>query len=1020
MKRITVPLIILTLSILLFSCSNLLQKELNTSGTDTEKATASNTVILTGSIEISGAFPKEIADSFKAFRYMAASGRTAFPSLPSGSEYYIELTDPISETILNDSETNHAAFFGEAGAELDEGTFMVPLEKDRHYNLTVALIEENTPSKKLLSDTRNDICITDDNPVYLDTFFLEPSITETGTGTVALPIYIEPSAFNGNAVINLAVRNVKNLTTGETLTATPFTFSERDTVNSIITLQGTDITSGAYSMQIDFLMQQGTSPEIRMFTCKQTVNVYDSMTTDTWVNNGSTGYISEGKIKLTTQTIAASLPSVFYVDQEADESGSGSYANPFKTFQEAVISATSATSSGKKVTIHIKDGYTDSITKTFSNIPLNGHLTIECWKNTIGDGLGTATFTLTENIDANYSVFKIKNANAQVVLSGITLDGNGFGSENSTAGIDFQKGTLTLNNCTIKNISSGGISMGEEAKSLTITGKTVITGNGTSGAISNVKLAAGKKITVGTLTSDSKIGVTLADEENDAGTVFTTGFKANNPSLLPSSIFTSDKADDGGNALPVGYGSADDAAKKEAALYTAGHFTITPDMGDGVRIILNKNAVAVNDNAANRTVTVSVIDIAGNRITPDSIDAHLLLAGDVVPTSASFASTSGNAYTISPSLREGAYQFYVTAKAYGTPYSATFDFTVHNNVTVPVATLTDPPTSGSYSLSSKEELTKIFEWATDTNIQSNFEDVTFDISEDIDITDFGGDWHPITTFKGTINGNGHTVSVPFSTNGGLVNTNNGVIENLVLDITGTVSAEINYSYFAYSNEGTIRNCKTTGSVNITSWKDISTFACINKGIIENCINEADLTISFSGGWTGCYESVAGIVHHNQDNGVIINCVNYGTIYAADTYLVSSATYNGRVGGIFIKSDAASTVQNCYWLKNCAKYNVANKDIFFNRIGCFGSITQNGGSSTFNVDEVAGTNIGCGYFEGRTITAGTAAECETDQTLAYGTDLLIALNAYVDAHPEDNLKYWVMGADGHVILEGLEE
>lgn len=1019
MKRITVPLIILTLSILLFSCSNLLQKELNTSGTDAEKATASNTVILTGSIEISGAFPKEIADSFKAFRYMAASGRTAFPSLPSGSEYYIELTDPINETILNDSETNHAAFFGEAGAELDEGTFMVPLEKDRHYNLTVALIEENDPSKKLLSDTRNDICITDDNPVYLDTFFLEPSITETGTGTVALPIYIEPTAFNGNAVINLAVRNVKNLTTGETLTATPFTFSERDTVNSIITLQGTDITSGAYSMQIDFLMQQGASPEIRMFTCKQTVNVYDSMTTDTWVNNGSTGYISEGKIKLTTQTIAASLPSVFYVNQEAAESGSGSYANPFKTFQEAVISATSATSSGKKVTIHINDGYTDSITKTFSNMPLNGHLTIECWKNTIGDGLGTATFTLTENIDANYSVFKIKNANAQVVLSGITLDGNGFGSENSTTGIDFQKGELTLNNCTIKNISTGGISMGGEAKSLTITGKTVITGNGTSGAISNVKLAAGKKITVGTLTSDSKIGVTLADEETEAGTVFTTGFKANNPSLLPSSIFTSDKADTGGNALPVGYGSADDAAKKEAALYTAGHFTITPDMGDGVRIILNKNAVAVNDNAANRTVTVSVIDIAGNRITP-ALDAHLLLAGDVVPTSASFASISGNAYTISPSLREGAYQFYVTAVYDGKTYASTFDFTVHNDATVPLATLTAPPTSGSYSLSSKEELTKIFEWSTDTAIHADFEDVTFDISEDIDITDFGGDWYPITTFKGTINGNGHTVSIPFSSNGGLVTTNDGVIENLVIDITGVIEANANYNFFAYTNTGIIRNCKTTGSVEVKTQYDIGPFAVINEGLIENCINEADLKYNKMANWADIYGSAAGIAAHNNPNGIISNCVNYGTIYAATTFLVSSATYNGRVGSIFISSKENSTVQNCYWLKNCAKYNVDNKDIYFNRIGCFGPLTQNSGSSTFNVDEVAGTNIGCGYFEGRTITAGTAAECETDQTLAYGTDLLIALNAYVDAHPEDNLKYWVMGADGHVTLEGLEE
>lgn len=1048
MKRFVLPVIILTLCLFLTSCGNLFQKTLpgiTPAPETTDTAATSNgsgTVTFTGRIGISGAFPKEIADTFTRKGTSGNATRTAFPSAPTETAYYVEVKDTsVTPNTVVDSINSPALF----NIDQDTGVFSLPLELNHAYTITVSIIKNNDSSKPLLSDSVSNVKLTVTAPVYIHDFTLNP-VTDSGTGNVSLPLSImagpEP-----------AITKITDLKTGEAISSDTLTFTAGETTGSgnnaitAYTLAASDIPAGVYAVSFEVFSrlseianQQAQTPAVspyndseeyrvgtmRAFFTTQTINVYKNMTTDTWVNNGNLPIDQNGAFSVDSTTSMKNIQTVFYVDSHIKRSGNGTYDKPFKTLNEAMFCITGGSNSGKPVYIHIKDGYQETFSSTYPKrvsgttyaFVDNVTLEIECWKNTVGDGKGTATIlTSGSSVSPIFGLSTNKtDTGPTVTLRGLTLSGSG--ATNAT-GIELVNGNLTLENCQITGFQTAGINV--SGGSLTVSGYTYITGNGTSGAISNVKLAAGKKISVGALTSNSKIGVTLADEETEAGTVFTTGFRANNASLLPSSIFTSDKTDADNNALPVGYGSADDAARKEAALYTPDHGTITPDIGDGIRIQLDKYATAVNGNKANRTITISVIDIAGNRITPDSIDAHLLLAGDEVPSSTAFEAHSGNTFTISPSLKNGSYQFYVTAEYDGTSYSATFDFTVHNGATVPLATLTAPPTSGSYSLSSKEELTKIFEWATDTNIQSNFEDVTFDISKDIDITDFGGDWHPITTFKGTINGNGHTVSIPFSSNGGLVGTNNGVIENLVIDITGDIEANTNYNFFAYTNTGIIRNCKTTGSVKVKTQYDIGPFAVINEGLIENCINEADLTYNKMNNWGGIYGAAAGIAAHNNPNGIISNCVNYGTIYAATTYYVHSSTYNGRVGSIFISSKENSTVQNCYWLKNCAKYYNISKstDINFNRIGTFGQLFNTGGNS-FNVDEVAGTNIGCGYFEGRTITAGTAEECETDQTLAYGTDLLDALNAYVDAHPENNLKHWIMGTDGHVTLEGLEE
>ena len=190
------------------------------------------------------------------------------------------------------------------------------------------------------------------------------------------------------------------------------------------------------------------------------------------------------------------------------------------------------------------------------------------------------------------------------------------------------------------------------------------------------------------------------------------------------------------------------------------------------------------------------------------------------------------------------------------------------------------------------------------------------ITLDGDITVPDGETFPhINWFEGTFYGNGHTIKTTLyhseSQDGLLINSNNGTIKNLNVEI---VNGTTNLNGIVFTNNDTIVNCTIKG--NITTSEFAYGISRINHGIIIACTNNANFSnCSYNAGFCakskgtiiGCINNgntiSAGItVEIGHDNwyssGTMISCVNTGTISSG------KALYNSFYAG--------STIKHCYW------------------------------------------------------------------------------------------------------------
>ncbi|MFI3261531.1 MAG: hypothetical protein R3Y26_01350 [Rikenellaceae bacterium] len=195
-------------------------------------------------------------------------------------------------------------------------------------------------------------------------------------------------------------------------------------------------------------------------------------------------------------------------------------------------------------------------------------------------------------------------------------------------------------------------------------------------------------------------------------------------------------------------------------------------------------------------------------------------------------------------------------------------------------------TAGKALLISTAEELKDF--ATAVNSGISYEGITLTMTQNIDVNCSESDpWISIGTvlpetgdyniFKGTLDGNGYTIS------GLYIDDKTNLLPSL----------------FGYIGEsGCVKNLTTEGQLTCTITNDISYVAGISSlsyGYIYNCINKMTLNIN-------TVVIVAGIVGYNC--GIVENCVNKGSIYAnSDCHMC------GLVG------NNAGTVLNCSNLAN---------------------------------------------------------------------------------------------------------
>lgn len=333
---------------------------------------------------------------------------------------------------------------------------------------------------------------------------------------------------------------------------------------------------------------------------------------------------------------------------------------------------------------------------------------------------------------------------------------------------------------------------------------------------------------------------------------------------------------------------------------------------------------------------------------------------------------------------------------------------------------------------SSTDMTKLCELV---NAGSDFEGITITLVDDVDLADCADDWQPIgfvktegdddsnnMPFKGTLNGNGKTISYNITKREddetqffGLFFDNYGTIENLVVNQTysGDLSSRgmSRGGMICTYNYGNIKNCIVKADIAIGTRSDISGICNVNteSGKVVNCFTTGSIEMQLdTKDWAGAYQKTSGIC-----------AINYGTVENAVSSVqikTKSVTESSKIlsnvsGAIAARTDGY--LKNCYWLKdNIDRGGTAENQIaYISKTGAY-------------TDEICIPDpsriTGCGYFEtnspSASVTAGTTSECKSEQTLAYSGTLLEMLNAYVSASSDSGLKKWKAGADGSLVLD----
>lgn len=182
------------------------------------------------------------------------------------------------------------------------------------------------------------------------------------------------------------------------------------------------------------------------------------------------------------------------------------------------------------------------------------------------------------------------------------------------------------------------------------------------------------------------------------------------------------------------------------------------------------------------------------------------------------------------------------------------------------------------------------------------------ITADIDLE--GREWKPINSYKGTFDGQNHTVSAlkitKTSSKAGLFGSvSAGTIKNLAVkgDITLESSGSDNGGIAGYADGATISNVSSYVNIKNTG-KELKHVGGIigtienNKTVVEKCVYYGQINLANS------VDCIGGVVAYTNGGGRISNCANLGTVTASkeDAY----------IGGILgYLNNSAPTIKNCY-------------------------------------------------------------------------------------------------------------
>lgn len=258
---------------------------------------------------------------------------------------------------------------------------------------------------------------------------------------------------------------------------------------------------------------------------------------------------------------------------------------------------------------------------------------------------------------------------------------------------------------------------------------------------------------------------------------------------------------------------------------------------------------------------------------------------------------------------------------------------------------------------------------------SNTSGMYYQLSRDLDFN--GIDFTTISTFDGTLDGNGKTISnLTFSVgdgNGGIFGTNNGTIKNLTVDgATITKQNKFNgasngLAVIAGINGKTINNCIVKNSniqVKITDEGNIGLITGFNKGTgsVTECLVEEASSISTLTG-TNYKSCIGGLIGKSLGN------VKYSFVEFCNISYDNTTTTGANIGGLIGQQN--TSMEGCY-AKTVININTSGSTIggllgayyitgTSTLNGCYavGSITLSSNSTNNSLAGLIGNNTGTG-------------------------------------------------------------
>ena len=440
-RNLLSKLSLLCAGLLLFaSCSNMLtSKDAVTSA----QVNGERKIIFTGSIDVTGTLPEELTNTEINSVSFDRAFRSALPSFTIGSNYfyYVDATQTDGNSSVSINSISNPDVFNTP----NNLTFALELTLGT-WNIEVGIKSGNS-TDPLLCDTYQ-TTFSASNTIVNHTFYPKPF--QNGNGLVSLEMTV-PSTV---ASVTTKCSN-SNWQVNVQKASTSISIKTKDLST------GGKTKSGTYEVTFNFY----DANNFLLYSTVQIINIFDNLTTNTWVSDGSSLISTSGVFNLTTTLIEQFSRTTFYVgntgagETPSDTSGNGSPYAPFETISKALNVTKNINNGSSEYRIFLCDDQNlSNLTESLSLVPDDKAMKLTIQSYPIDE-------TIQYNLDGTGSSFggaliKIagkSNTDTIVTLRNVSIFGhiNNLTSASNGGGLLCSKAKVLLENCDIRQNECG-------------------------------------------------------------------------------------------------------------------------------------------------------------------------------------------------------------------------------------------------------------------------------------------------------------------------------------------------------------------------------------------------------------------------------------------------------------------------------------------------------------------------------------------------------------------------------------